>query len=128
MNFPESLPPNVIEVGGLQITDPKPLPTDLEKFMNSSRKGVIFFSLGTNMKSAQLGNHRIEIILEVMSKLPQYNFIWKMDIDESKFKVPKNVLAKPFFPQRDLFGNPNLKVFVTNLKVFEWRYLWINLE
>lgn len=114
VNFPESLPPNVIEVGGLQITEPQPLPKELDTFMNTSKDGVIYFSLGTNMKSANLKEQRIQIILDVMAQLPQYNFLWKMDIDENQFKVTRNVLTKTFFPQRDIFGHPKLKVFVTH--------------
>ncbi|KAL5275531.1 hypothetical protein ACFFRR_001417 [Megaselia abdita] len=114
INYPESLPPNIIEVGGLQITDPQPLPGDIDNFINSSKKGSIYFSFGTNIKSEHLKERRIQLFLNVMTTLPQYNFLWKIDLDHTKYHIPDNVLVRTFFPQRDILGHHNIKVFVTH--------------
>lgn len=114
INYPESLPPNVIEVGGLQITDPEILPKDIDNFINSSQKGAIYFSFGTYIKAEHLKENRIQFILNTMQTIPQYNFLWKMDIEKDKYEIPRNVMVRKFFPQRDILAHPKIKVFVTH--------------
>lgn len=114
INYAESLPPNVIEVGGLQIQEPKKLPKDLQDFIDNSINGTVYISFGTNVKAEFLKNERIQIIIDVVDQLPQYNFLWKMDFDQTKYSIPKNLKIRNFFPQRDLFGHPKLKLFVTH--------------
>lgn len=113
-NYVESLPPNIIEVGGMQITDPQPLPKDLEEFINKSKKGGILFSFGTNMKPQDFTQEQIRTILNAMEQLPEYNFMWKFDVKFLKMKLPKNVIARTFYPQRDLLAHPKLKAFVSH--------------
>ncbi|XP_055373914.1 UDP-glucosyltransferase 2-like [Condylostylus longicornis] len=110
----ESLPPNVIEIGGLQLTDPEPLPKDIETFISSAKKGAIFFSLGTNVRPQDYSDENIEIFLTIMKKFPEYNFLWKFDADKIKNEIPKNLLIKKFFPQRDILAHPNTKVFISH--------------
>lgn len=38
--------PGFIEVGGLHIKEPKPLPADIQEYLDGASDGVIFFSLG----------------------------------------------------------------------------------
>ncbi len=52
LHFPRPYVPNMIEVGGLQINrTPKKLPSDLQIILDEAVHGVIYFSLGTNIKS-----------------------------------------------------------------------------
>lgn len=36
----------MVEVGGVHIKDPKPLPKDIQTFLDGAKDGAIFFSLG----------------------------------------------------------------------------------
>ncbi|XP_055843263.1 UDP-glycosyltransferase UGT5-like [Episyrphus balteatus] len=114
INFVEPLPPNVIEVGGMQMLEPKPLPKDLEEFLNKSKDGAIFISFGTNMKSQDFTVEQVDVIVNAMAELPQYNFMWKFDVKYLKRSLPENVLAKTNFPQTDVLAHPKLKAFVTH--------------
>lgn len=83
---------------------------DIEKFVSSAEHGVIFFSLGTNVKSRHLQPQTIDKIYNVLSKLPQ-KVVWKCD-DESQ--VPgnsSNILFRKWLPQGDILGHPNVKLF-----------------
>uniref|UniRef100_A0A1I8MMK9 UDP-glucoronosyl and UDP-glucosyl transferase n=1 Tax=Musca domestica TaxID=7370 RepID=A0A1I8MMK9_MUSDO len=105
------LVPGMIEIGGIHLNEnPNPLPEDIESFVAGAKNGVIFFSLGTNVKKDHLKPQTLEKIYNVLSKLPQ-RILWKCD-DESK--VPgnaSNILFRKWLPQGDILGHPNVKLF-----------------
>ncbi|XP_040171490.1 UDP-glucosyltransferase 2-like [Anopheles arabiensis] len=116
IQYKEPLMPNMIPVGGLQILPPKGLPEDLRKVVEGAKNGFILFSLGSNARSDLLGPERIRNILTAMERLPQYQFLWKFESDESKLPmaVPKNVFIRAWMPQNDLLAHPNVKLFITH--------------
>ncbi len=113
-DFPEPLQANAIQVGGLQIRDPKPLPGNLESFIRNGKKGTVVMSLGTNWKSEMLGQEVILKILETFKQIPNYNFLWKFEADELPIKKPDNVEISKFLPLKDILAHPNIKAFVTH--------------
>ncbi|XP_053663196.1 UDP-glucosyltransferase 2-like [Anopheles marshallii] len=116
IQYKEPMMPNMIPVGGLQIMPSKPLPDDLRKVVESAKNGFILFSLGSNARSDLLGPERVRNILNAMERLPQYQFLWKFESDESKLPVPvpKNVYIRAWMPQNDLLAHPNIKLFITH--------------
>ena len=46
--------PNMIDIGGFHVKSPTKLPEDLQEFLDNSKEGVIYFSLGSNVKSVFL--------------------------------------------------------------------------
>jgi len=118
-------PSNVIEIAGLNLVDPEPLPKDIEDFINQSKKGAVLFSLGTNMRPKDIGSELAEKILNVFEKIPEYNFIWKFETEFIKQNIPKNVLIKSFLPQRDILAHKKNKSFHNTFRWF--KYSRINL-
>ncbi|XP_062704883.1 UDP-glucosyltransferase 2-like [Aedes albopictus] len=114
IQYREAMMPNVISVGGMQIAKPKELPEDLQKIVETAKKGAILFSLGTNIRSNLLGDNRIIEILNAMSQFPEYQFLWKFESDSMPIEVPKNVYIRKWMPQNDLLAHPNLKLFITH--------------
>lgn len=94
--------PNVIEIGGFHIEDPKPLSRELQSFLDNSKNGVILFSLGTNIKSADLSKNKIKDILNVFAKI-DLDFLWKWEADYLEGK-PNNVKIMKWLPQNDILG------------------------
>lgn len=104
--------PGIINVGGAHIKPPKPLPTDLKEFLDNSKNGVIFFSLGSFVQSKDMPLEMVAIFFEVFSKLKQ-NIIWKFE-DESLRNIPSNVKIAKWLPQSDILAHPNVVLFISH--------------
>lgn len=114
VDFPESLPPNVIQVGGLQIKKPKKLSEDIESFLKKGKKGSVLMSLGTNIRSDEIGEENIRMVVETFRKLPEYNFLWKFETSEMLKELPANVKIVDWLPQNDILASSYTKLFITH--------------
>ncbi|KAG2468411.1 UD2C1 glucuronosyltransferase, partial [Polypterus senegalus] len=109
--FPRPTMPNVVYVGGFQCQPSKPLPSDLEQFMESSGEhGVIVMSLGTlvNNLPKDIANH----IAAAFAQLPQ-KVIWRYT-GETPSSLGNNTLLVKWIPQNDLLGHPKTRIFVSH--------------
>lgn len=109
----EPLPPNIIPVGGLQIQEAKTLDTDLLQFVENAKKGVVLFSLGTNVKSEFMDKTKIKTFVEAFSQLPNYNFIWKYESDIG-IPLPPNVKTLGWVRQNDIMAINKTKAFISH--------------
>ncbi|XP_055850895.1 UDP-glucosyltransferase 2-like [Episyrphus balteatus] len=110
---PQPLLQNIIEVGGLHIQrQPKPLPLDIQKFLDDAHDGAIYFSLGSTFKSSGLSMDKLEAILQIFSTMKQ-RILWKFEVSSLKGKSD-NILLKSWFPQNDVLAHPNIKLFITH--------------
>ncbi|NP_001243967.1 UDP-glycosyltransferase UGT41A3 isoform X1 [Bombyx mori] len=109
---PMSLSPNIVEIGGYHI-NPKtpPLPKDLQQLLDSSPQGVVYFSMGSVLKSSKLSERTRREILEVFGSIPQ-TVLWKFE--EELKDLPKNVIVRSWMPQSSILAHPNVKVFITH--------------
>lgn len=97
---PRPYMPNMIPVGGFHI-QPQTLPKDLKIFLDTAKEGVVLFSLGSNVKSVDLPQDKVNAILKSFSKFPQ-KFLWKFE--EDSLEVPENVKISKWLPQRAVLG------------------------
>ncbi|KAK5645049.1 hypothetical protein RI129_006349 [Pyrocoelia pectoralis] len=88
------LVPNMIEIGGFHVDPPKKLPKDLQDYLDDAKDGVIYFSMGSNLKVKDMEEGKRNTILNVLSKLKQ-KVLWKWETE--------NILA-----------HPNVKLFITH--------------
>ncbi|KAH8293935.1 hypothetical protein KR054_006756 [Drosophila jambulina] len=111
---PRPYVPNMIEVGGLHIDkEPKPLSQELEDFIQGAgENGVIYFSLGTNVRSKSLSQGLRKILMDTFADLPQ-RVLWKFD-DELLPGKPCNVFISKWFPQQDILAHPKVRLFITH--------------
>ncbi|XP_058833854.1 UDP-glycosyltransferase UGT5-like [Topomyia yanbarensis] len=112
LGSPRPNAPNMVEVGGVQIEKVKPLPKDLQKFLDEATDGAIYFSMGSYLKSAELPVEKRDAFIRAFSRLKQ-RVIWKFE-DESIPNQPSNLLIKPWMPQNDILAHPNVKLFITH--------------
>ncbi|XP_049305198.1 UDP-glycosyltransferase UGT5 isoform X2 [Bactrocera dorsalis] len=104
---------NQIEVGGMHINRKRsPLPADLERFIKESKHGVIYFSMGSNVRSKFLPAEKRKAILDTFRGLKQ-RVLWKFEDPKLEGK-PDNVYISEWFPQDDILAHPNVKFFITH--------------
>ncbi|XP_038562116.1 UDP-glucuronosyltransferase 2C1-like [Micropterus salmoides] len=109
--FPRPTMPNIVYIGGFQCKPPKPLPADLDDFVQSSGDhGVIIMTLGTLVGS--LPQDIAEEIAAAFAQLPQ-KVVWRY-IGQRPANLGNNTLMVNWLPQKDLLGHPRTRVFVTH--------------
>ncbi|CAG9765461.1 unnamed protein product [Ceutorhynchus assimilis] len=104
--------PNTIDLGGIKtaliIETMEPA---LKKFLDESKEGVIYFSLGSSMKSVFLDEDIVALLRKVFESLP-YKVIWKWEEVDMEGK-PQNVFIGQWIPQISILAHPNVKLFIT---------------
>lgn len=106
--------PNMVEVGGIQINvKPEPMAQELQQFLdNAGPEGAIFISFGSNLRSSNMRQDKLDAILTMIRGLKQ-RVIWKWDQDEMPNR-PSNVFIGKWLPQDAILAHPNLKLFITH--------------
>lgn len=109
--FPRPTMPNIVYMGGFQCKAPKPLPADLEEFVQSSGEhGVIVMTLGTLV--AELPQDVAEEIAAGFARLP-HKVVWRY-AGRRPSSLGNNTLLVDWLPQNDLLAHPKARVFVTH--------------
>lgn len=103
---------NMIEIGGIHVQPVKPLPDDLQTFLDSAEEGVILFSMGSIIQGIQWETRKREAFVSAFAKL-NIKVLWKYE-NETLPKNPGNIMISPWIPQRDVLAHPNIKLFITH--------------
>ncbi|XP_078085126.1 UDP-glucuronosyltransferase 1A1-like [Mustelus asterias] len=111
LEYPRPIMPNVVLVGGINCKDRKPLPQDLEEFMNSSGDhGAVIFSLGSMMPSMPI--RTANEIAEALGRIPQ-KVLWRYT-GKRPSNLASNTKLVTWLPQNDLLGHPKTRAFLTH--------------
>ncbi|XP_062318452.1 UDP-glucuronosyltransferase 2A2-like [Osmerus eperlanus] len=109
--FPRPTMPNFVYIAGFQCKPARPLPQDLEEFVQSSGEhGLIVMSLGTIV--GQLPLDVTEEIAAAFAEVPQ-KVIWRY-IGPRPINLGNNTLLVDWLPQNDLLGHPKTRLFVAH--------------
>jgi glucuronosyltransferase len=100
LNLPRPQVPAVIDIGGVHIGEIRKLPQNLEKWINESAHGVIYFSLGSMIKGHTFPDEKRREFLKAFGRLPQ-RVLWKWENDSMPGK-PDNVMIQKWMPQLDI--------------------------
>ncbi|XP_049948378.1 UDP-glucosyltransferase 2-like [Schistocerca serialis cubense] len=110
--YPRPHLPSVIEVTGLHVsTKVERLPENLQKFIDGAEHGVIYVSLGSNVRSNALPQEKFQAFLEAFRQLPQ-RVLWKWENDTLPSQ-PENVMVSKWMPQQSVLAHPNVRLFIT---------------
>lgn len=98
-----SFPPNVIEIGGIHISpEVKPLPANIKKFLDEAHEGVLYFNLGSMVKTATMPKDKLDVLIKVFAKIPR-KVIWKWEVNEIP-DLSSNVFVQKWLPQYDILS------------------------
>lgn len=112
LGFTRPLVPTTIQLGFMHIEPPKQLEdVELKRYLDESKNGVIYMSLGSNVRSSDLNEGFLSIFYETFKAL-DYDVLWKWEIDVMANK-PENVRISKWLPQADLLAHPRIKMFIT---------------
>lgn len=78
--------------------------------MNSSKKGVVLFSLGSHFRSELMTVAKQKMFIDAFSQLPDYHFLWKFESNLSGFELPKNIQIRSWLPLSDALAHPKIKL------------------
>lgn len=105
--------PNIIEVGGLHLSEPpEPSDEELQKFLDKADHGVIYFSMGNDILIKFLPENIQELLLQTFATLNE-SIIWKSELLYMPDKSD-NVYVVEQAPQRHILNHPNVRLFITN--------------
>ncbi|GBP42194.1 Ecdysteroid UDP-glucosyltransferase [Eumeta japonica] len=85
--------------------------SDLQKLMDNAKDGVIYFSMGSNLKSKFMPEKMKREFLETFSKFKQ-TVLWKFE--DVLPDLPSNVHIIKWGPQQSILAHPNCILFVTH--------------
>nr|XP_057937451.1 UDP-glucuronosyltransferase-like isoform X1 [Doryrhamphus excisus] len=111
LQWPKPLMPNMVFIGGINCAKARPLPADLEAFVEGSGEdGFIVFTLGSMVSTMpeEIAKH----FFEAFAKIPQ-KVLWRYTGVQPQ-NVPKNVKLMKWLPQNDLLAHPKAKAFLTH--------------
>ena len=90
------VPPNLVYCGMMQCQPPKPLPQDLQKFMDDATEGVVYVSFGSVLQGSQVPKDKKDALLRALGKLKEKVLMkWASDHLEGK---PDNMIVRNFLP------------------------------
>lgn len=110
--------PSVLRLNCLHITSPnKILDTSLAKFLESANgkdgdegDGVIYMSLGSQLRSDLLSNKTLNVFADAFSEL-SHKVLWKLD--NNVLRSHDRIKISKWLPQQDVLRHVNVKAFIT---------------
>ncbi|RZF36552.1 hypothetical protein LSTR_LSTR010663 [Laodelphax striatellus] len=112
--YPRPVHPNTVFVGPLHIQQQiPPLPQDIQKWMDEAEDGVIYFSLGSNMKGTSVPAEKRAAFNEAFNQFPRMRVLWKWESDEKLPGQPDNVLTRKWLPQQSVLSHPKTRLFIS---------------
>ncbi|XP_063096757.1 UDP-glucuronosyltransferase 2B17-like isoform X1 [Cavia porcellus] len=111
LEFPRPTLPNFEFVGGLHCKPAKPLPKEMENFVQSSGDhGIVVFSLGSMV--SDMSEATANAIASALGQIPQ-KVIWRFD-GKKPDTLGANTQLLKWIPQNDLLGHSKTRAFITH--------------
>ncbi|XP_035737135.1 UDP-glucuronosyltransferase-like isoform X1 [Vespa mandarinia] len=105
-----------IEVGGLHIQDDgSELSPELQKWLDESKDGFVYFSFGSMVKIESFPRKILDIFYKSFEKISPVKILMKIpNPKELPPGLPKNVHTSPWIPQLKVLQHRNVKAFITH--------------
>ncbi|XP_050462109.1 UDP-glucosyltransferase 2-like [Cataglyphis hispanica] len=106
---------NVIEVGGLHLKDDDPPSPEVQKWLDESKDGCIYFTFGSMVRIETFSKELIEQFYASFEKIAPVRVLMKVAKKEDLLPgLPKNVMTQSWFPQISILKHKNIRAFITH--------------
>ncbi|XP_011266198.2 UDP-glucuronosyltransferase 1-9 [Camponotus floridanus] len=106
---------NVIEIGGLHINNDETLPPEVQKWLDESKDGCIYFTLGSMARFETFSKEVIEQFYASFKKIAPVRVLMKVAKKEDLLPgLPKNVMTQSWFPQVPVLKHKHIRGFITH--------------
>nr|CAD7435485.1 unnamed protein product [Timema monikensis] len=85
---------------------------DLQKFMDESEHGVVYFSLGSLVQVQTFSSEKLKALMDAFGALPE-RVLMKYTGDTLPGK-PSNVMTGKWLPQQDILSHPKIRLFISH--------------
>lgn len=84
--------------------------------MDRAIYGIIYVSLGGNIRSSDLPKDKLDIFINVFTSFKPKDIVvlWKYEGIDLKEQQPHNTIIGPWLPQQEILAHKNLKAFITH--------------
>ncbi|CAB0035783.1 unnamed protein product [Trichogramma brassicae] len=108
--------PAIVPVGGLHIdTSERKLSEKVQKFLDDSETGFVYFSFGSMVRIETFPEHILKIFYDAFRKIAPIRVLWKIaKPEELPSGLPDNVLTDTWLPQMEVLKHKNIKAFITH--------------
>ncbi|XP_032686701.1 UDP-glucuronosyltransferase 2A3-like [Odontomachus brunneus] len=116
LNGIKPITPAAVDVGGLHVYDEGlTLRPDLEKWMNDSKHGFIYFTFGSMVMIETFPDEFLRVLYICLGKIAPVRVLMKVPNPEKlPPNLPKNVHTFRWIPQLKVLKHPNIKAFITH--------------
>ncbi|XP_015113242.1 UDP-glucuronosyltransferase 2B17 [Diachasma alloeum] len=116
LNPIQPVTPGVIGVAGLHVdANYVPLPKEMEKWMNDSTSGVIYFTLGSMVNIETFPDETMRAIYSVFRGIAPVRVLMKVANKTALLPgLPDNVMTSSWIPQVAVLAHKNTKMFITH--------------
>ncbi|XP_035737423.1 uncharacterized protein LOC118448362 [Vespa mandarinia] len=111
-----SFPQSIIEVGGLHLSnDIDPLSPEVQKWLDESKHGCIYFTFGSMVRIETFPKELMEIFYKAFEKIAPVRVLMKVAKKEELLPgLPKNVMTQSWFSQIPILKHKNTRAFITH--------------
>ncbi|EZA57756.1 hypothetical protein DMN91_002716 [Ooceraea biroi] len=108
--------PGIIEVSGLHLKDDDdPLPLEMQKWLDESTHGCIYFTFGSMVRIETFPEELMKQIYASFEKIAPVRVLMKVAKKEDLLPgLPENVMTNPWFPQISILKHKNIRAFITH--------------
>jgi glucuronosyltransferase len=115
LDFPRSLPPMFIPIGGMSSWEPtQSLPKDIQEYLDGAEDGVVLITFGSTMDLSAMPSNYKTMFFNMMRKFDKIRFIWRWSASELPVDAPPNLKSSKWLPQREILEHPKTKAFLTH--------------
>ncbi|KAK2584309.1 hypothetical protein KPH14_006702 [Odynerus spinipes] len=116
LNGIRPMTPALIEVGGLHVQeDDSKISPELQKWLDESKHGVVYFTFGSMVKIETFPKHILDIFYKSFEKISPVRVLIKIpNPEELPPGIPKNTHILPWLPQLKVLQHRNVRAFITH--------------